>query len=282
MEFFREINSSKKYISDLATNSRGGIFQCKISESGNIRVLGGAEIQRDGVKGIKGKINRSLIENDEKCFIHENSILIQNIVAHIENPTSHIKITAAYTEDKNYAIVDTINQITCKPNFNCKVLWLFFNSKLINWYSYRFILAKAIRTIHFDNAITNRIPVPIKIDQKPFIEKADSMLSLNKELQEVSGKFQRNLERGFSLKILSKKLQSYYLLSYDEFLKELKKQKVELTLSQKAEWEHYFDQEKNKALQIQSQITATDKEIDKMVYALYGLTEEEIAIVEKG
>jgi hypothetical protein len=31
---------------------------------------------------------------------------------------------------------------------------------------------------------------------------------------------------------------------------------------------------------IKNEIDATDKEIDKMVYALYGLTEEEIKIVE--
>jgi hypothetical protein len=33
---------------------------------------------------------------------------------------------------------------------------------------------------------------------------------------------------------------------------------------------------------IRRQIAATDKEIDELVYELYGLTEEEIAIVESG
>ena len=32
---------------------------------------------------------------------------------------------------------------------------------------------------------------------------------------------------------------------------------------------------------LKAQIDATDKAIDKMVYALYGLTKEEIEIVEK-
>ena len=32
---------------------------------------------------------------------------------------------------------------------------------------------------------------------------------------------------------------------------------------------------------MQQQIKATDKAIDRLVYALYGLTEEEIAVVEK-
>lgn len=119
------------------------------------------------------------------------------------------------------------------------------------------------------------------ITQQPFIEKADQMLSLNKELQEISGKFQRNLQREFSVEKLSKRLESWFDLSYEDFLRELKKLKVELTLSQKAEWEDYFFQEKTKALACQSNIQATDKEIDQMVYQLYGLTDEEIKIVEK-
>ncbi len=50
---------------------------------------------------------------------------------------------------------------------------------------------------------------------------------------------------------------------------------------QEEEWEKYFNQEKKKATEIKEKIDATDKEIDRMVYALYGLTEEEIRIVEE-
>jgi len=119
-------------------------------------------------------------------------------------------------------------------------------------------------------------------NQQPFIEKADQMLSLNKELQEVSAKFQRNLQREFSLEALSKKLQNWYELSFAEFLKELTKAKVNLSLSlkAKAEWEDYFLQEQQKAISIKSKIEQTDAAIDQMVYELYGLTEEEIEIVE--
>ena len=55
---------------------------------------------------------------------------------------------------------------------------------------------------------------------------------------------------------------------------------MELTLSQKAELEDYFIKEQQKAIAMQSDITKTDAEIDQMVYQLYGLTEEEIGIVE--
>jgi len=64
------------------------------------------------------------------------------------------------------------------------------------------------------------------------------------------------------------------------FLGELTKQKIKLSLSEQSEWLQFFEQEKQKALALKNEIDKTDKEIDQMVYQLYGLTEEEIKIVE--
>ena len=106
------------------------------------------------------------------------------------------------------------------------------------------------------------------------------MLSLNKDLQDQSQKFQRTLHRKFELEVLPKKLQDWYSLSYADFIKELGKLKIKLTLSQEAEWEDYFTAEATKVNTIKTQIDATDKAIDVMVYELYGLSKEEILIVE--
>ena len=55
---------------------------------------------------------------------------------------------------------------------------------------------------------------------------------------------------------------------------------ITLSLSDQSEWKGYFEEMKNKVNQLQSEIEKTDKQIDQMVYELYGLTEEEIKIVE--
>ena len=60
----------------------------------------------------------------------------------------------------------------------------------------------------------------------------------------------------------------------------LKEKKIKLSLIEEAEWEDYFIKEQEKALEIKAQITKTDKEIDAMVYRLYDLTDDEIAIIE--
>ncbi|MDD4968401.1 MAG: Eco57I restriction-modification methylase domain-containing protein [Paludibacter sp.] len=122
--------------------------------------------------------------------------------------------------------------------------------------------------------------IPIANTTDELAVKANEMLSLNTELHEVSQKFQRMLQRKFELEDLPIKLQNWYTLSYKEFIAELGKKKVKLTLAQEAEWEEYFNAEQVKAMQVKNQIEETDKEIDIMVYKLYGLTEEEVGIVE--
>lgn len=42
----------------------------------------------------------------------------------------------------------------------------------------------------------------------------------------------------------------------------------------------YFEEQKTKAAAIQREIDDTDKQIDQLVYSLYGLTNEEILIIE--
>ncbi len=84
----------------------------------------------------------------------------------------------------------------------------------------------------------------------------------------------------FALEKFSKKLQNWHELDFATFSKELKKQKIQLSLADESEWLIYFEAEKKKAQDLQTQINQIEKEIDQMVYQLYGLSEEEIEIVE--
>lgn len=92
---------------------------------------------------------------------------MQNIVAHVENPVDHIKIIAAVPSNRSaYVILDTVNQLAVNQKQSPYLVWAILNSTLINWYAYRFIFGKAIRTMHFDNSITARIPVPKTIKKE--------------------------------------------------------------------------------------------------------------------
>lgn len=165
---------------------------------------------------------------------------------------------------------------------NLKYLTTILNSNIVFFW----LLKKGkLQGEIFQVDINPLMSIPIVVCPKHehiLTEKADKMLALNKELKELSDKFQRTIKRKFSIEDLSKKLQDWYNLSFADFIKELGKQKVKLSLTEEAEWEDYFITEQQKAQSIKNTITQTDKEIDQMVYELYGLTKEEIEIVEKG
>jgi type I restriction-modification system DNA methylase subunit len=213
----------------------------------------------------------------EPKFFENPRILFREI------PGQNKRVQAVYTDEKSYYGHSITPFILNDNSYNIFYILSIVNSKLISWYASqkcsnfskktfpklnpKDIKEFPIKNIPFDN-------------QQPFIEKADQMLSLNKELQEAISKFQRTIQRKFNLEDLPKKLQDWYLLSYADFIKELAKKKVKLSLSEEAEWEDYFMQESKKALDLKAQIDATDKAIDTMVYELYGLSDEEIGIIE--
>ncbi|TAL67438.1 MAG: hypothetical protein EPN82_14605 [Bacteroidetes bacterium] len=58
------------------------------------------------------------------------------------------------------------------------------------------------------------------------------------------------------------------------------KAKVKIPLEEQLPWQSLFTKQKALAQELKSKIDETDKKIDLMVYELYGLTDEEIKIVE--
>lgn len=187
-------------------------------------------------------------------------------------------------DNEQYFALNTIVVVNLREKviIPLKALLAILNSKLLNYYYTN--KYKSTKTVfsEIQARTVKLLPIPniLENESNYLLEKADQMLSLNKELQEISSKFHRTLERKFELETLPKKLQEWYELNFAEFVKELGKKKIKLSLSEEGEWEDYFLQEQQKALEIKAKIEATDKEIDQMVYELYGLTPEEIEIVE--
>lgn len=212
----------------------------------------------------------------ERKFFVNKRILIREITKD--------KLFACYTEEEFYNTPSLINVINEKDILELKYILTIVNSKLLGWYHNK-TSPKANKGLFpkiLVNDVRNLPLVNIPLEkQQPFIEKADKMLSLNRELQDLSQKFQRMLLRKFELEKLSTKLQEWYLLDFSDFIKELKRLKIKLSLSQESEWEEYFLEEKSKAIAVDSEIKNTDKEIDSMVYRLYDLTDEEIKIIEE-
>ena len=159
------------------------------------------------------------------------------------------------------------------------------NSKLMDFY-YKFLVPEKGRTFAEVKAVNlKRLPlknIDESFNQEPFIQAAELMFSLNKQLQDTKQNFIKELD----LEKISKKLKNFEELEFDEFAKEYTKA-LKLKFSDKLternfkqEWQALFENDKALACGYKTEIQITDKEIDKIVYELYGLNDEEIGIVE--
>ncbi|MEQ3665847.1 TaqI-like C-terminal specificity domain-containing protein [Olleya sp.] len=203
------------------------------------------------------------------------------------------------TIDENGSYCDkTVHVIINKDqsNINLYILLGLFNSKLLN-YLYK------LQTEELGRAFAQVKTVNIK--KLPFASNSQIDLEILKCVKDnlkngslftdVINKFIKYLNSQFQLEKLSRKIQNWHELEFGDFIKEINKaiktnnklrseeglEEVPiLSKKDEFEWLDLFEDNKQKAQALQTQINQTDKEIDAMVYELYGLTEDEIAIVE--
>ena len=155
------------------------------------------------------------------------------------------------------------------------------NSKLIWFYLKRTCVMRSGGYIEVKPQYFEKIPIKdiSKAEKKAFIMKAESMLSLHKSISKLSYNFIDLLKANFIFEPTTK-LKKWYELEFIDVLTELEKGGAKIPAKKQSEWLELFKQEKGKIKHTQAEISKTDKEIDQLVYKLYNLTAEEIAIVE--
>ena len=259
--------------------------------------LEGKDIGRYSIKPIHSYIN--YIPNKihrartPEIFEASEKLLIQRITG----GTRPLKVAF---DDKQYYNKESINNLILKENceFNIKSILGLLNSKLISWlYSVRFTNESTL-TVNLSKEYLSKIPISKKLIsiENELISKVNILLSEVEKLTSFSNKFNRFINQKINFDNQSNKLQNWHELDFGEFIRELNKaikannknrvkEDLEpiasLTKKDEFEWLDLFEDNKLKAQELQSKIHQTDKEIDVMVYELYGLTDEEVAIVEK-
>lgn len=162
---------------------------------------------------------------------------------------------------------------------NLKFITAILNSKLCKlwiWYNCPELQGgtREIRKVYFEN-----FRIPLDVDQQPLADLTDLQMCQVRQLQEKRSRFLRRLTVNFDSLKITTTLQTFEQLDFAAFTKELKKQKIKLTLIQQDEWEDYFNQYREACQTLSQQITQTNNEIDQRVFDIYGLTAEEREIV---
>ena len=214
---------------------------------------------------------------DER-FFKSPRILIRQIVS--GKPP---RIYAGYTDKSLYYTQIGFGVIPNADTISVKSLLALINSKLINFYhKYSFLdLEKELfQKILIANC--KKFPISNRLLKEPnlFNQIIEKMIEFKEEENLLINNFIELFESKLSINKPSKKLQNWNLLDFGSLLKEFKKLKVKLSLEEEAEWMQYFKGQKQKAEIVKTEIEQTEIEIDQMVYELYGLSENEIKIVE--
>src|SRR3989338_6775674 len=187
------------------------------------KLLKGIDIERWKIKSSRWLRNKSKLNWDTAKYFLKPKIVCQRIVAHIENPNPHIKITACYDKDGTI-ITNTLMSFELSNKIRPEFWLAYLNSNFLSWYVYNFVYAKAIRTMDFYNFYMQQIPIPSSA--------VEDIVQIN---------FVKIVET------IQKIIKS------DDYLNNSSKQ---------------------------AKVKEYERQIDQMVYKLYGLTKEEIEIVE--
>ena len=201
------------------------------------------------------------------------------------------KIILRQTADCLIATLDTHKRINLNNvynvgllnnNYSLKYILAILNSKLME-YLYRNIVQENGRVFpEVKKAVLGKIPIKNMqfAEQQLFVQSVDDILAINEKLRSKRTRFLRRLSENIEGIKVTSSLSTFDQLEFADFLKELKKQKITLKLSQQDEWEDYFNDYRSACRQLSEQITEIDKEIDLRVYKLYGLTYDEVLIVD--
>ena len=169
---------------------------------------------------------------------------------------------------------------------NSKIVWEFLKSICV---------VRSGGYIEVKPQYFEQIPIPDFQEEDIFNEKATNIISYVDDFQKIERQFKNYFSTSLSLNKLPRKLENWHELDFGDYIKELNKaikvtnkervkEELEpiatLTKLDEMEWMEAFETKKKEAQELQSQISQTEAEIDQMVYQLYGLTQEEIDIIE--
>lgn len=214
---------------------------------------------------------------------------IQDNVAYFEDFET-MKIVYPRTNNQCNFQLDSSGFYLSDNNFyiksESKTLLGILNSKLVFYYLKSICTTLQGGYFDFRRDKIDTIPLPKDLTSITKIEDlVKGQLNSNRSLSSILQKLSTYVSSQYQLEKLSGKLTNWYELDFPDFIKELNKaiktaKGTPLTKKDEFEWMELFEENKKKALALKAEIDRTDKEIDQMVYELYGLTEEEIRIVE--
>ena len=233
--------------------------------------------------------NRLLDRKDSRKTVLENKMwygLIRKGKLNLFN--SNKILTPAVSKSNSFALDNAGSSYLCggagvfglvQNEFDNYFLLGVLNSSVVEYFLHTISTKKQGGYYSYLNSFLSQIPIPDKINPDLAII-VKEIIRMKNETITIKSRFLERVKHNLKLEKNTKNLEKFYEMGFDKFLGEISKQGIQLSLKQQDEWEDYFNEYKKELIILQIQIDDINKEINQMIYKLYGLTKEEIAIIE--
>jgi len=223
------------------------------------------------------KYGKNLAAPRDPVIYKGERILINRIL-------SKSTIHGILVEDNYINNTDIFNLIpSSKRNISVKVLYSLVVSKLCAAYFKKKNINLNRKTFPKINVNTlEQFPVPdiTKSVQIQIENLIDSLISITKQIHEKKIIFIELLEDNLGVDQKSNKLNSFYEYDFKVFIAELKKKKINLSLTDQVEWKEFFNKYKTEINSLQTEHILTDNNLNIIIYKIYNISEDEIKVVE--
>ena len=188
-----------------------------------------------------------------------------------------------FVYDDNKYYMEATGFILNSTEINLKYLVSLLNSKLLFWYFKDIGYNLGGKGFRYKNIFIEQLPIKTtdSYTENILADLIDQILLYNKNFVEETDSFQEFLIEMMDVQKISTKLENYFNLSLNRFLKEVKKQNGNINdenLKDSLIKRYKYSCEKLK--QLQSDILILETKMNKMIYSIYNLNEEEIEIIE--
>jgi hypothetical protein len=238
------------------------------------RDLAGKELYRYSIRKLQTaqyvKYGKHVASYVDPKFFTVPRILVREITS------THLY--AAFTDEELYTNPSVINAIPIDPTLDLYAVLAVINSRLMGWYHTR-TSPKAKKGL-FPKILVGDVrslPIVLPEDTSELHDLAVTMTETWREIQNWSDNFKLLIMSDLKLPSWPQNLGKWWAVDFDEFITRLVKRK--LTLAKKNDVMVVFNQYRADVLPLVETFDRADERIDTIVYDLYGLNSDDIAVI---
>jgi len=232
----------------------------------------GRDIHRYYIDDVKKFVNIANMDKKTINWHNQPKVVLQRIVGQ-----NLRKIFASLDLDNNI-VFPNANIINANNKYLFSVIGI-LNSKLMDFFYNKFY---GESNTNVTSSAVNSLPFPdiSQLNGNFFEKNVKKLISLINKKSILLKKTVNFIKDEYQVKTQITKLNKLDGLGWNEFMEIIIKNKVQLDINKREELSVWFKAKQNDLRELQNQINSVDNQINREVYRLYELTNEEIQIIE--